>query len=363
MPEPDKVWHADLDFAPRNVWMVRPDGKVVRIPLARTPNWQPPIPTTSRASGSSSTIPTIATWGTKDKLGGVDYPMGYDTVNLTHDADYYKDAVIRCEYGWVMGTPYPSHVLKFDPVKHSLTFGGQWGGGAGAYHYPRHVRYYLEDKPQYLDDGNSGEFWFDKQGDGGRLYLRLPGDADPNSGHVEVAKRCNLIDSEGMSHVHISGLAMRFTNVWFDLTALPGKDVDVACVRLLGPGRDLVVANCTFEHVHLPVRFRAVGDRRRHRRRGHPRQSDPGHRPRRHLPGRRRRWAEEGETGRLLDVKVLRNRVHECGFRTTRDGQGHAIEVGCAVTTEVAGNVLDRTCGSGIQVWAASSSRRATIAP
>src|SRR5208282_3446451 len=40
MPEPDKVWHVDLDFAPRNVWMVRADGAVVRIPLARTPNWQ-----------------------------------------------------------------------------------------------------------------------------------------------------------------------------------------------------------------------------------------------------------------------------------------------------------------------------------
>ena len=51
------------------------------------------------------------------------------------------------------------------------------------------MRYYLEDKPQYLDDGRSGEFWFDKQGPGGRLYLRLPGDADPNAAHIEVAKR------------------------------------------------------------------------------------------------------------------------------------------------------------------------------
>ena len=40
MPEPDKVWNVDLDFAPRNVWMVRGDGSVVRIPLVRTPNWQ-----------------------------------------------------------------------------------------------------------------------------------------------------------------------------------------------------------------------------------------------------------------------------------------------------------------------------------
>ena len=187
--------------------------------------------------------------------------MGYDTLNLTRDAEYYKDALVWSEYGWVMGTPYPSRVVRFDPVKRSLTFGGQWGDSIGAYHYPRYTRYYLEDKPQYLDDGKSGEFWFDRQGRGGRLYLRLPGDADPNAAHIEVAKRLTLIDSRGMSHIHVSGLAMRFTNVWYDLPALPGTNVDVACIRLLGSGTDLLVANCKFEHVHMPIRFKAVGQR------------------------------------------------------------------------------------------------------
>ena len=49
----------------------------------------------------------------------------------------------------------------------------------------RNMRYYLEDKPQYLDDPD-GEFWFEKKGEGGRLYLRLPGDADPNVARVEA---------------------------------------------------------------------------------------------------------------------------------------------------------------------------------
>ena len=53
-------------------------------------------------------------------------------------------------------------------------------------------------------------------------------------------------------------------------------------------------------------------------------------------------WGEEYTPGRLLDVKVLRNRLHEIGHRTTRYGQGHAIEIECAVTAEVAGNILDR---------------------
>ena len=34
----------------------------------------------------------------------------------------------------------------------------------------RNMRYYLEDKPQYLDDPE-GEYWFEKKGNGGRLYL------------------------------------------------------------------------------------------------------------------------------------------------------------------------------------------------
>ena len=40
IPEPQLVWWADLDFAPRCVWSVSQDGKILRIPLARTPNWK-----------------------------------------------------------------------------------------------------------------------------------------------------------------------------------------------------------------------------------------------------------------------------------------------------------------------------------
>ncbi|MGA2032472.1 MAG: LamG-like jellyroll fold domain-containing protein [Thermoguttaceae bacterium] len=352
MPEPDKVWSVDLGFAPRNVWMIRGDGGVVRIPLARTPNWQPSDPDDVKSEWFQFNNPDNRdVWGAKATVNNVERPKGYDTVNLTRDADYYKDALVWSEYGWVMGTPYPSRVAKFDPVEHSLVFGGQWGDGIGAYHYPRYTRYYLEDKPQYLDDAKSGEFWFDKQGNGGRLYLRLPGDADPNGAHIEVAKRTNLIDSSAMSHVHISGLAMRFTNVWYDLPALPGKNVDVACIRLLGSGSNLLVANCTFEHVHLPIRFKAVGQDDvidgvvirdnliQDTDHGAIIVADGGE------------WGQQYTPGRLLDVKVLRNRLHEIGHRPTRYGQGHAIEVESAVTAEVAGNVLDRLYGAGIFVY------------
>ncbi len=38
IPEGEKVWWVDLDWSPRNVWMVE-DGEITRIDLARIPNW------------------------------------------------------------------------------------------------------------------------------------------------------------------------------------------------------------------------------------------------------------------------------------------------------------------------------------
>ncbi|MGD2175532.1 MAG: hypothetical protein PVJ27_09020, partial [Candidatus Brocadiaceae bacterium] len=43
IPEPGKVWYIDLDFAPRNLWLVERD-EITRIHLARDPNWTEPDP-------------------------------------------------------------------------------------------------------------------------------------------------------------------------------------------------------------------------------------------------------------------------------------------------------------------------------
>ncbi|NQT03808.1 MAG: hypothetical protein HQ580_17405, partial [Planctomycetes bacterium] len=47
IPEAEKIWYIDLDFAPRTVYLVEPSGryaskndKITRIPLARMPNWK-----------------------------------------------------------------------------------------------------------------------------------------------------------------------------------------------------------------------------------------------------------------------------------------------------------------------------------
>ena len=125
----------------------------------------------------------------------------------------------------------------------------------------RNMRYYLEDKPQYLDDPE-GEYWFEKKGTGGRLYLRLPGDADPNFAQIEAGKEMNLVEGTNVEHVHITGLTFRFTTPAWDISSSPWDfstkpwglrpAMHPGCVGVWGSGKDNRIANCRFEHVFFP---------------------------------------------------------------------------------------------------------------
>jgi hypothetical protein len=368
IPESEKVWYVDLNWAPRNVWMVGDDGTVTRIALARTPNWTITDPDDIKSEWW--------TWKNPDKpfdnyatINGEQRHLAFDKddINESKPQDYYEGAIVWTTKGWVMGSPFPARVLAVDRKNGSLVFPCQWGG-APTYKIIRGCRFYLEDKPQYLD--SPGEFWFDKKGKGGRLYIRLPGDQDPNTAHVEVAKRIRMIDSPGMSHVHIRGLTFRFSNVYWNLTAAPywvsheSIDAEPGCVRLLGSGVDIEVANCTFEHVHRGVRLKAVGtqdvidqvmvndnvfsD------------NDYGAVD---LEDGTVYSALEPPMGRLYDVRVLRNKFDNIGLRPDLFGQGKSLEIDYAETAEVAGNIFNRVCSQGIDVHGAKQDRAATDRP
>lgn len=367
IPEPEKVWYADLDFAPRNVWMVEPDGSVVRIKLARTPNWE--------ITNQDDIKSEWWAWKNPDRpfdnymeINGSRRHLAFDKehINETKPAEYYEDALLWSTKGWVMGSPFPTKVRMVDREQGALAFGGQWGGVS--YKIIRGCRYYLEDKPHYLDE--PGEFWFDKQGQGGRLYIRLPGDRDPSSARVETAKRIHVIESEGMSHVHISGLTFRFTNVYWSLTASPwwvsheSRDVEPGCVRLLGSGRDIRVSNCRFEHVHKGVLLKAEG--------GHDaiddvvitdnvfHCTDHGAIEVAHGP----HWGVVlPPMGRLYGVRIMRNKLEHIGLRPSRFGQGQAMTVSYPETLEVAGNVLYRCYSAGINVFGGKASGAVTDRP
>ena len=368
IPEPEKVWRVDLDWAPRNVWMVGKDGAATRIPLARTPHWNVTNPDDIKSEWW--------TWKNPDKpfdnyasINGQKRHLAFDKehVNTSHPQDYYEGALLWTTKAWVMGHAFQSRVLAADRENGSLTFACQWGG-APTFKIVRGCQYYLEDKPQYLDA--PGQFWFDKKGKGGRLYVRLPDDQDPNQARVEVAKRIHAVESRGMSHVRISGLTFRFTNVYWNLLAAPywvsheTLDVEPACVRLLGRGSDIQVTNCTFEHVHRGVRMKAAG-----------KQDaidqivvndnvfsddDAGGVE---LADGTIYGDLDGPMGRLYDVRVMRNKFDHVGMRPDLFGQGVSLEVDYAQTVEVAGNMFDRVCAQGVDVHGAKESGASTDRP
>lgn len=366
IPEKDKVWYAELNFCPRNVWMVGKDGQSTRIPLARTPNWKVSNQDDVKSEWWHWTNPKKHFDNFINDKSGKKQNLGIDTEHIKGDPEYFKDAVLWSEYGWVMGTPYPTPVLVVDMKQQGLGFSGQWGGGAGNSKIIRSCRYFLEDKPHYLDDPN-GEFWFQKKGSyKGTLFIRLPGDQDPNTVHIEAGKYFTLIDSENMSNIAISGLAFRYTNTWWDLPAGPwvNKDVDPACIRLLGSGKNITIKNCKFEDTTMAVRVKApkVDDaidkleitdceisRTDH---GGILLEDGGG------------WGKKDtKIGRLFDVKVLRNKFEYIGMRPNRFAQGHCLVVDSAETLEVAGNFLNRCYGSGIHIFGAKRSALAADRP
>ncbi|MFW6189020.1 MAG: LamG-like jellyroll fold domain-containing protein [Planctomycetota bacterium] len=367
IPEAEKVWYVDLDFAPRNVWTLAEDGAVTRVKLARTPNWEVTNPDDIKSEWWSWKNPEKP-FDNYIELNGSRRHLAFDKehINTDRPKEYYENALLWTTKGWVMGSPFPTRVRMVDRERGALAFGGQWGGVS--YKIIRGCRYYLEDKPHYLDE--AGEFWFDKQDGGGRLYLRLPGDQDPNDARVEVAKRIHMIESDGMSHVHVSGLTFRFTNVYWNLRASPwwvtheSRDVEPACVRLLGSGRDIRVSNCRFEHVHRGVRLKAEG--------GHDAIDEVAitdnvfsrtdHGGIDVLQGGH--WGVDlPPIGRLYDVRIMRNKLDHIGLRPDRFGQGQAVDLGYPQTLEVAGNVLDRLYSIGINVRGGKASGALTDRP
>lgn len=358
IPEPDKVWWVDLDFAPRCVWTVAADGKINRIPLARTPNWKVSNPDDVKSEWWVWDNPRKPFGNTVTNSRGQTVHLGIDTQHIKDKPeDYFKGALIWPEYGWVMSGPYPTEVEAVDLKQNGLGFGG-WTGGLGGV-VMRNMRYYLEDKPQYLDDPD-GEFWFDKKGAGGRLYLRLPGDADPNTARVEAGRWMNLVDGTNVEHLHITGLTFRFTTpAWsitaptWDFSTVPWglrQEAHPGAVRVWGAGRDIRIAQCLFEHVFFPIRIRSllagqrVDDVRIED--NEFRYTDAGVLSVADGSG----WGYAQLRGRLGDVRILRNHSLETGRRPSRYGTGTGIEVAGARTAEIAGNVVKRSYAQGIDV-------------
>jgi hypothetical protein len=365
IPDAGKVWYVDLDYNPRCVWLVRGD-EITRINLARTPNWTVSNPDDPMSEWWEWENPGWWDWfrvKTKGKnfiqVGKKSLYLGVDKKHLTGSAEDYVGGYAWTEWGVVMGMPYPMKIQKYLPDRKAVAFDSPF--------YKMAViatgdRYYLEDRPNFLDV--PGEFWFDKKGkNGGRLYIRLPNDQDPNQAQVEVAKHLNLIDSLGIKHLDISGLTLRFTNNTWELQQYIWRNHDVlpAAIRILGPLEDVTVRNCKIVHNVGGIRFDQLG----------PNNLQDGM----YIQDNEIRYTDhpalrvvgsgnkKANTSTMRDLQFLRNRLHEIGLRSAYTNHNHAVWIEYLVDGEFAGNVLTRTYGAGIFISPVKSSGQGGDAP
>ncbi len=333
VPERDKIWYVDLprNVQPRCVWAV--DGETVtRLYLARIPNWN---------FGDDANDNIKSSWfrsnkpGRTAKLKGRNKNLLLLDPDLPKDPAFYEGANVYSEWGPVMGTAAPETVEKYDARSHGVISHGFFPNGTKKMFGGQ--RYYLDNNPHYLDQG--GEFWLSKKG---RLYLRLPGDVDPNTVRIEAGKDTNLINLESSDYVEISGLVFRFTNMP-DRGAWPWTTMPEV-IHFNGSGKLIRIANNRFEYVNAaatingasataPLEQLVICD-------NDIQHTDNG--------GIR---IDGGKSaGGIGEVKLLRNRIYRAGMWMERMSHGHCVTVNGAVTAEIAGNILHRVGGWGISV-------------
>ena len=354
IPSPEAVWYKDIgtEFTPHAVWMTA-GGAITRISLARDPNWK-----------ISNLDDIKSDWYEWDKTEPVNVTIdgkphsrvwAADSTHLTaEDKNAYAGGRVWSEWDGVMGTPYAAQIEEYDPLRHAIRLTGPFGDPRANSRPVPHGRYFLENLPRFLDV--PGEYYFAQQGPlAGRLYVRLPGEQDPNGVAVEIAERPTIVDIREQSHIHVSGLTFRFQNALtlYDHTVDGVPEADPACVKALGACRDIRVANCKFEHIvraflmasggqgiadeiafdDNDIQHTDYGPILVHNRGGNP------------------------PAGNLYRLEILRNRLYEVGVRPLPYDHGHAVQVIYALLPEIAGNILDRCWGAGLYVWGGREAR------
>ncbi len=276
-------------------------------------------------------------------------------------SEYYVGATLWAE-GSNMPLPYPRKVLAYDPKRRAVR---AWLGNIES-GPDKYCRYYLEGLPQFLDE--PGEWCCVQKGKrGGRLYLRLPGDRDPNETTIEAAREPILIDIRNKSHIEIAGLDLMFENPvdpnWPSRPPLIRPYA--AAIHILGNCSHINVHHCRIAHVGYGITampeksgdvldFLEVADNDIHDVDGSGIFFNLLH-----------HWLlMKKAVVRLVHVKVLRNRLRRIGSRVIEPkARGRdTINIQQGEMVEVAGNVVDRSWGVGILVFGGQDWQRGFIA-
>ncbi|MCX7848213.1 MAG: LamG domain-containing protein [bacterium] len=355
IPSPSSVWYADLAFLPRMVCMVDATGAVTRLALAREPDWTITDPL--------DPLKNCWLWQghmiTNTGSGNRHLRWGYSGQLDNPDPNYYTGGLVWTEWGNLMSAPYAAPIEAYDAGRKGIVFQGPWWNDSGQ---PMiiHQRYWIEDKPHYLD--SPGEFWFERTGaSSGRLYVRLPGDIPPTNVTVEAARHISIIYKYlgTMNYVEISGLSFRFVNIYWPLHYREFEDYPAtqsAAIHFEGTGVGLSVRNCRFEYVPAAVRFRAYQTTDRM---DGITVADNDIRYCDH--GAIDVWDGTGynqavKPGSLGSVRILRNRIRNTGLRPYRVNGHHTVNIQFPRVAEIAGNILEEVGGAGLFIFGGKSS-------
>ncbi len=380
MADPQKVWVKELSgiTEPWCVWL-RYGEEARRIHIAREPDWEVSDPNFVMSEWLTFDGPSRYKPKTE---GGA--PIGSAT---TWDDEFLKapgrskDFFGNDTRVWVMwsggpfsamGTPYDSPIKEYDPVEGRITrtiMNPPYFGLAG-----EGDRYYMERHPSFLDQG--GEFYFESTGKtGGRLYIRLPQDENPNENIVEVAldEHRQLIDIVDQHHIDISGLQFSFLNV-SDNYNFPGYPLSLrvpVAIRVVGNCSNITIRNNRFYHAAGAV----IATTRKPSLAPHA-EDHYGYGPFKGYeildkivvcdnevlhadhagfliegPDRRNVF-DVDNAPELGDIRLLRNKMEHINFRPRPPLPNLSIPAigiwGCGYYGEVAGNMINRCWGTGI---------------
>lgn len=393
MPEPEKIWFIDLgkDYDPdgntaeqsftakfSSMWQVDGD-KVERLHIARMPNYDLSDPNNP-----------VKNWPVWTDFKGANRSISAGTFTAPElkglgDKDLLNGAVIWTETSFLMAAVHKVSPKNYNPEAGTVDFSS--GGGAEYNRIPNgaKVHFMIENVAKLLDA--PGEYFFDVKGPrAGRLYLRPPGDADPNSFVYEVAQIRFPIWIQDQHDIVVSGLHFRYNDPDDGTYSYPAQIRSSACVRIIGNCTNITVSNCKFYYVADAV----VAFPR-------PEKVEPPTGPYSVYSKEIGPFADDvmdniivcdndvqhvekahaiylagasGQTkvspyGKLLHVEVLRNRVVDTGFRPDAGSTSSipAISVEDPETCEIAGNIVDTSWGNGIFTHGGKGSGALNVVP
>ena len=348
-----KVWVKTLegDFVPRAAWVLAADGSRERVNLARWPNWK-----------IEHEYNHFTQWHRVEKIQKGFPKTAIFAPKVLNDPDpkAFEGATVWMEHPNASGDfsvtgIFPSAALGYDPKRGMLRIPCE--------HPNRHPQpnspFYLENLPRFLD--TDGEWTFVPKDR--KLYLRLPGDADPNGIKFEVAAYPVILDIVDKRHIEVTGLRFTGGNA-FDYNGAaragdwerPSNFTLMGAIRIAGDSRHLTFGNLDIrDTAGLGITTRIDSD------------TDV-------LEDIQIADSEfenldndgiyfnsiiadlNSPHGEITDIRVFRNRLQNIGLRCSVSQGGKGIHFQGLKVGEIAGNVINTTGAQGINVFAGRSS-------